>query len=459
MTQVMLDDTIIAISTPLGFGGLGVIRMSGRRSLQIAKKIFKPRQKLRKIPPKRPVLGHMFDSTRNEYFEEAFLTYFPKPYTYTRENMVEFSCHGSPVILEEVVRLGTKAGARHANPGEFTLRAYLNGRIDILQAEAINDIITASSLAQAKISFRQLEGSLSRSALSLRQHIVQLLSQIEASIEFPDEGLPIYPKTIANTLTRAEKTVKELVSSYDIGKALSEGLLLSITGRTNVGKSTLFNALLRKNRAIVTPFPGTTRDYLQETIKINDALFTLTDMAGIDTPAHPIEEEGIKRGKKLAASGDGILLVLDASRKESPEDFKILKECQDKKTILLFNKCDKPVQMDQEKMKRLQKNMPSLEISALKGTNLDRLKQMIFSHFVPAQIGGEEVILHLRQKLLFTDILACLKKAKRLLEDGYSEEIYVEEIRKILPFIGQLTGEIRNEDILERIFSRFCVGK
>lgn len=455
----MLDDTIIAVSTPLGFGGLGVIRMSGGRSLQIAKKIFKPRQKLRKIPPRRPVLGHMFDFIDKEYFEEAFLLYFPKPHTYTRENMVEFSCHGSPLILEEIVRLGIKAGARHANPGEFTLRAYLNGRIDILQAEAINDLITASTLEQAKISFRQLEGSLSKSASSLRQHIVQLLSQIEAAIEFPDDGLHISPKTIANTLKRAENSVKELVSSYDLGKTLSEGLLLAITGRTNVGKSTLFNALLQKDRAIVTPFPGTTRDYLQETIKINDALFTLTDMAGIDTPAHPIEKEAIRRGKKLAASGDGILLVFDASRKETLEDLRLLKKFQDKKTILLFNKNDKPVKMNREKIKGLQKNMPSLAISALKGTNLDRLKQMIQAHFVPTQAGSREVILHLRQKLLFADILACLKEAKRLFEEGFSEEIYVEEIRKILPLIGQLTGEIREEDILERIFSRFCVGK
>jgi len=455
----MRDDTIIAISTPLGFGGLGVVRMSGSRSLQIAKKIFKPKKNLSKIPPNRPILGHLFDFANKEYFEEAYLTFFSKPKTYTRENMVEISCHGSPVVLEEVVRLGTKAGARHASPGEFTLRAYLNGRIDILQAEAINDIITASSLGQAKISFRQLEGSLSKSTTSLRQQIIQLLSQIEAIIEFPDEDLPISPKTIAKTLGRVEKAVEELVASYDLGKTLSEGLFLTITGRANVGKSTLFNALLRKDRAIVTPFPGTTRDYLQETIKIKDALFTLTDMAGIDTPAHPIEKEGIKRGKKLAFSGDGILFVLDSSRKESPEDFNLLKKFQNKKAILLFNKSDLPVKMNCEKIKRLHKNIPSLAISSLKGTNLDKLKEMIFSHFVPTQTGSEEVILHLRQKLLFADILTCLRKSNRLLKDGHSEEIYVEEIRKIIPLIGQLTGEIRDEDVMSRIFDRFCVGK
>jgi tRNA modification GTPase len=455
----MLDDTIIAVSTPMGFGGLGVIRISGKRTLQVAKKIFKPKGNQQKIPSRRPVLGLLFDSSNNENFEEAYLTYFPKPNTYTREDLVELSCHGSPVILEEVVRLGIKAGARHATPGEFTLRAYLNGRLDILQAEAINDLITAASLEQAKISFHQLEGSLSKTANSLRKQIIQLLSQIEASIEFPDEGFSISPKMISRTLRRVENTLKKLISSYDLGKTLSEGLLLAITGRTNVGKSTLFNALLEKDRAIVTPFPGTTRDYLQETIKIRDSLFTLTDMAGIDTSNHPIEKEGIKRGKELASAGDGILLVFDASHKESREDLKLLEKFHDKKALLLFNKTDLPVKMDLKKIESLHKNIPSLAISALKGTNLNRLKEKIFSHFVPKRSGSEEIILHLRQKLLFEDILSYLKKAMRMLEDGYSEEIYVEEIRKIIPLVGQLTGEIKDEDVLTSIFNRFCIGK
>jgi len=226
-----------------------------------------------------------------------------------------------------------------------------------------------------------------------------------------------------------------------------------------VGKSTLFNAILEKDRAIVTPFPGTTRDYLQETIKIKNALFTLTDMAGIDTPAHPIEKEGIKRGEKLAFAGDGILLVFDASLKELHEDLQLLNKFQDKKALLLFNKSDLPVKMDLKKIKSLYKNIPSLAISALKGINLDRLKEMIFTHFVPKRTGNEEVILHLRQKLLFENILSCLNKTKRMIQDGYSEEIYVEEIRKIIPLIGQLTGEIQDEDVLTRVFNRFCVGK
>lgn len=455
----MLDDTIIAISTPLGYGGIGIVRLSGSRSLPISQKLFKPKKNLKKIPVRRPILGNLFDFERKEFFDEAYLTFFPQPSTYTREDMTEISCHGSPVLLEEVVRLGIKAGARHADPGEFTLRAYLNGRIDILQAEAINDLITASSLNQARISFRQLEGSLSKMINFLRHNIVQLLSQIEASIEFPDEGLPISPQTIRNKLIHTEKTVKNLVSSYDLGKVLSEGLSLVIAGRTNVGKSTLFNALLQKKRAIVTPYPGTTRDYLQEKLKIKDAVFTLTDMAGLDSPSHPVEKEGIKRGKKIAAAGDGILLVLDASRQETPEDLRFLKKYGHKKAILLFNKIDLPVRMDIEKMKSTEKNLPSLGISALKGTNLERLKKLISSHFISSQKKSQEVILQLRQKLLLEDILSSIIQAKHLLKKGYSEEVYAEEIRKIIPLIGQLTGEIRDEEVLERIFSRFCVGK
>jgi tRNA modification GTPase len=455
----MLEDTIIAVSTPLGFGGLGVIRLSGRHSLQIAKRIFKPKNKGKKIPPNCPTLGNLYDPGNKQSFEEALLTFFPKPRTYTCENMIEISCHGSPVILEEVVRLGIKAGARHAAPGEFTLRAYVNGRIDIIQAEAINDIINASSLEQAKISFRQLDGSLSKSATSLRQDIIHILSQVEASIEFPDEGISVTPRSIANTIQRAEKKVEDLISSYDLGRTLSQGLFLAIAGRANVGKSTLFNALLQRERAIITPFPGTTRDYLQETIKIKDALFTLTDMAGIGRPTHPVEKEGIERGKRLASAGDGILLVLDASRKLSPEDLELFDKFHDKKALLLFNKSDLPTKMDVEKIKRSHKYMPALSVSALKGTHIQDLKEMIFSHFVPKKTGNGDIILHLRQKLLFEDILACLKKAKQLLREGYSEEIFVEELRKIIPLIGQLTGEIRDDDILDRVFNKFCIGK
>jgi len=455
----MLEDTIIAVSTPLGYGGLGVVRLSGTRALSIAERFFQPKRALRKTPPRRPVLGNLVDREKGEVFDEAFLTYFPGPRSYTREDMVEISCHGSPVILEEIVRLGIHAGARHAGPGEFTLRAYLNGRIDILQAEAVNTLITAPSLRLAKLGFRQLEGRLSRTVSLLRSQLVRLLSQIEASIEFPDEELPVSSRTIAAALSRTKNTLRRLVSSYDLGRALSEGLSLVIAGRANVGKSTLFNALLERERSIVTPYPGTTRDYIRESFTTNGAVFNLVDTAGMEHPSHPVEKEGIRRGKKLAEQADGILLVCDASRAETDEDLSLVRKFQKKKMLLLFNKIDLPVKMDVEKVKRAAAAAPSLEISALKGTNLEALKENMVRLFAPRQKDGDQVVLHLRQKLLFQEILEHVLRAETLLQKGHSEEVCAEEIRSALPLFGRLTGEIRQEEVIEAIFSRFCVGK
>jgi tRNA modification GTPase len=455
----MFEDTIIAVSTPLGFGGLGVVRLSGKQSLSIAKIIFKPKNKKNTFPPRKTILGNLYDIKHNEIFEEAYLTFFPAPKSYTTEDVIEFSCHGSPVILEEVVRQGIKAGARHASPGEFTLRAFLGGRIDILQAEAINDLIHASSLKQVKISYNQMEGALSRKIIKLRSQIVQILSQTEASIEFPDEGFKISKNTIANTIEKAEQTIDKLVKSYDLGKTLAEGVTLAITGRSNVGKSTLFNTLLEQERAIVTPHPGTTRDYLRENLKIKDSIFNLVDMAGLYNSSHPAEKEGINRGEKIAASADGILLVLDSSQKASPEDYRLIRKYRNQKIILLHNKCDLPSKMDIKKTIKLGSGMPHLEISALNRTNIEKLKEQIHSLFVHNDIKGKEIILHLRQKLLLEDIQTALLEALCALKEGFPEEIIVEEIRKIQPLIGQMTGEIGVDEILDNIFSRFCIGK
>lgn len=455
----MFEDTIIAVSTPLGYGGLGVVRLSGPRALCISLEIFRPRTHRRKIPQRQPILGHLIDPGTREAFEEAMLTYYPGPRSYTTEDVVEISAHGSPVLLEEVVRLGLEAGARHAHPGEFTLRAFMGGRIDILQAEAVNDLIRAASLHQAKISCRQLDGSLSQRVSELRRRIIHILSQIEAGIEFPDEGLRTSPQVIARGLRRSLDTVSRLIESYDLGKTFREGIVLAVTGRTNSGKSTLFNRLLGHDRSIITPFPGTTRDYIREQMKIKDAVFTLIDTAGMDNAAQPIEKEGIRRGRELAARADGILLLLDASRLENKDDLALIRKCRDKRTILLWNKTDLPRKIRNERIEEVAEGLPQLEISALQGTNLPLLKEKIHSLFVPDRSGGEEVILHLRQKLVLEEIRKAFESALSVLEQGHSEEVLAEEIRPVLPLIGQLTGEIRADDVLKDIFGRFCVGK
>ena len=455
----MEKDTIIAISTPLGYGGLGIIRLSGNNALKILKRIFFPKSKNKEIPSRTPVLGDLYNFKQKDRFEIAYATYFPGPHSYTGEDIVEISAHGSPVVLEEIIRLGIMAGARLAQPGEFTLRAYLNGKLDILQAEAINTIIHATSIKQARLSFHQMEGSLSLKFQDIRQGIIRLISEIEAGIEFPDEELRTSQKSINKSLQKLILQVSKLTASYNLGRIFTEGFSLAVAGRTNVGKSTLFNALLEKNRAIVTPHPGTTRDYLREQMKIKDIYFSLIDTAGMIKTSDPIEKEGIKRGKKILENVDGIIIVLDTSQKADKEDLLFLDKFPHKKKILVFNKMDLSRGMDLEKIRIKSPDSPWIEISALKKINIEKLKYLIYETYIPAFRENEEIVFHLRQKLILEEIEKALIEGKQMLQDGYSAEIFVEEIRKTLPLIGHLTGEINTEEILENIFSRFCVGK
>lgn len=456
----MLEDTIIAISTPPGPGGLGIVRISGTRALAVAGRIFRPKgRRDRPIPVRRVVFGTVLDPEGKGALDEAFLTYFKAPRSYTREDVIELSCHGSPAVLEGIIRLGVKAGARLAGPGEFTLRAYLNGRLDMLQAEAVNDLIQSVSLTQARVSSGQLGGGLSRRIMRLRAKLISLLSQVEAGLEFPEEGLRTGAARDRRALASLAAEVERLVAGYEVGRALGEGVTLAITGRTNVGKSTLFNALLEEDRAIVTRFPGTTRDFLREKLVIDDIVFHVVDMAGLGRPAHPVEKTGIARGRKIAREADGLLIVLDASRKESPQDEGLLREYRAKKMIVVLNKIDLPLKIDRRRLQKIAGGLPLVEVSALKGKNLDILRREVGRVFAP-RIGKEEdVILHARQKDLLRDIHGAILRAGKLLAKGRSEELAAEELRSTLPLIGELTGEIRIDEVIADIFGRFCVGK
>jgi len=453
------EDTIIAISTPPGYGGLGIVRLSGQDSLRIAQSFFQPLRSKKNIPPRRPILGKIYHPQEKCFFEEALLTYFPAPKTYTREDMVEISCHGSPLLLEEVVRLGVEAGARLARPGEFTLRAYLNGRLDILQAEAVLDLIKATSLHQARISFQQLEGSLSRTFRSVREELVDLLSWLETNIEFPEEEVKITSEQIKEILTSLIDHLQTLIQSYALGKTFSEGVQLAIIGRANVGKSTLFNALCGEERAIVTALPGTTRDYLEEKVLIKNSVFRLVDTAGLSQPSHPAEKEGLRRTQQRAQQAEGLLLVIDASEELTSEDRHLLNSFKEKPKIIVLNKIDRPQKVSAMEIKRQFSGNVVVPISALKGTHLEQLKEKIHKLFVPQKDFGQEVILHQRQKVLLEQIKSSLEKTLHLLQENYSEEHLSEEIRQILPAVNELLGEIRNEEILENIFNQFCIGK
>lgn len=456
----MADDTIIAVSTPPGFGGMGILRLSGPGARRVVSGFFKPRPKnARPFPARTAVFGDIVDAKTGERLDEAVLVFFPGPRSYTREDLIEISCHGSPVILEQAVRLGLKAGARHARPGEFTRRAYLNGRIDIIQAQAVDDLIMARSLEQAKISVRQLGGSLSRMIEAVRTPVLEAMTLLETSIEFPDDGPALPAAGIGPSLGEAIGALDGMIGSYDIGKTLLEGLTIVITGRPNVGKSTLFNALLEEDRAIVSPYPGTTRDFLRESLRLGDSHFTLIDTAGMSVSSHPIEKAGRDRGRKLAEEADGVLVLLDASRRETDRDIALIKGFRGRKAVVVLNKSDLGIKIDKKKLKRAAGELPCLEVSSLKGTNLGRLKRRIKKDFIPARNRKGEIVLHLHQKLLLEEIKAGLERAKKSLEDGYSEEVCAEEIRGVLPALGLLTGEIKNREVIDRIFSRFCIGK
>lgn len=454
-----LDDTIIAVSTPPGPGGIGIVRFSGAEALNTATRIFIPAHESPALNPRKMCFGHLVDLETGEKLDSGYICYFPAPNSYTREDVVEISLHGSPVILNEAVRLGVRAGARPALPGEFTLRAYLRGRLDIIQAEAINDLIRASSLDQAKISFRQVEGSLSKKLSLLREQLIDILVLLETRIEFPEEEISVTDQQIRSTIQEVLKTLENLAGSYQRGRALLEGLTIALVGKTNVGKSTLFNTLLEEERAIVTPYPGTTRDFIRETIMVNGVLMKIIDMAGFGQAQHPVEEEGILRGQKLANRADGILVLLDASREETEEDMYILDKYRNKKRIIVFNKCDLPQKINKEKILGLNMDVPAVELSALTGQNVEKLRDLMVRTFSPSVDKNEEIILHEHQKTLVEQMVVHLREASRLLLEGFSEEMVAEELRSAVGLFAQIKGEIKPQEVLEQIFGRFCIGK
>ncbi|HOW86026.1 MAG TPA: tRNA uridine-5-carboxymethylaminomethyl(34) synthesis GTPase MnmE [Candidatus Aminicenantes bacterium] len=456
----MLEDTIIAIATPPGFGGLGIVRISGGNAAAVARRVFEPKGRTgRAFPERKPILGAVRDPDGGAALDEAFLTYFKAPRSYTREDVVEISVHGSPAVLEAVLKLGTRAGARAARPGEFTLRAYLNGRLDILQAQAVDDLVRSVSLARARISSRQLGGSLSRRVFRLRDRLTSLLSRLEAGLEFPEDGVRVNRAAIRRTLDPLVDEVGRLAASYETGRALAEGVTLAIVGRTNVGKSTLFNALLEEDRAIVTPFPGTTRDFLRERLVVEGVAFHLVDLAGLGRPAHPVEKAGMAKGRKIAGQADGVLIVLDASRRISPADVRLIRKYGDKKSIIVLNKCDLARRIDGAGLRKTAGASPVVEVSALRGRNIERLRARLKPHFAPGADKDEEIILHARQRDILQDVYEALRRAGGLLAGGHSEEMAAEELRTALDRVGELAGEVRTKDILDEIFGRFCVGK
>ena len=459
MTDQNLTGTIVAVSTPPGLGGIGIVRLSGPSALEIALRLFRPKTRPGKILPGRACFGSVADPADGRPFDEGFLLYFRGPRSYTGEDVVELNLHGSPILLDEVTRLAVREGARSAQPGEFTLRAFLSGRLDFLQAEAIDDLIRSTSLVQAKSAFRGVEGALSRKLAALRRDIISLSAGIEAEIEFPEENRPVPARHYADKIDRIFSEVARLRQSYDKGRELRHGITVALVGLANSGKSTLFNNLLEEERAIVTPVPGTTRDFLREKIRFQDFSLTLIDMAGLEKARSPVEREGVRRGTKIASEADGLLLLLDGSRSFGRESRRLIERYRDRKIILVINKTDLPSKVGAADLRKLYPGLPVVAISALKGTGIRPLREWLSRTFRPDQTDDDIVIFRKRDKLLLEEMTARLLRAKKIILDGGLIETVAEEAREIVSVIARMTGEIRTDEILDDIFSRFCIGK
>jgi tRNA modification GTPase len=449
------EDTIAALSTPVGKGGIAIIRISGSKSKRIAKKIYKGQ-----IIEKRVNYGTLY--LNKKPIDNIILLYHKKPKSYTGEDIIEIHTHGSMVLVEEVLNFLYKNGIRVAEPGEFTKRAFLNGKIDLLQAEAINNIIDSITIRGAEIAFSNLKGTLSKKVEAMRKGIIEILSFIEASIDFPDYEIELDKKKVVKILEETEKKITALVKSYNYGKILKEGYDIVLTGKPNVGKSSLLNAILQEKRAIVSEKPGTTRDFIKEKITYKGVGFNIIDIAGIDEEEKgKIEKEGVKIAKEIISKSENILFMIDSSEKITKKDKEIYFLIKEKKVILVINKTDKEKKIDEKGIKRIfPKIKQKIEISAKYEKNIEKLLDKMKNYFIEEEgKKTKEILLSFRQKQLFEKTGEIIKETIPMIKKGTGEEIIAEKIREIKLFMEELTGEISNEMILDKIFKDFCIGK
>jgi len=463
-----LEDTIVAISTPIGESGIGIVRMSGREAFPIAKKIFIPssNNKISWSSSFKIYYGWIVDPDTKEKIDEVLLSLMKAPRTYTRQDIVEINCHGGATVLREVLNLCLRLGARLAEPGEFTKRAFLNGRIDLSQAESVLDIVQAKTEESLKLAVKTLNGSLAKCISSLRENMIDLLSSIEAEIDFSEEEIEITPREEKKRKLKVllEK-INALLEREKTAQLYREGIKVVIAGKTNVGKSSLLNALLERERAIVSYLPGTTRDTIEEVINIKGFPIKIVDTAGLKGAKNIIEEEGIKRTYHSLREADLVLFMIDGSsaiEKEDKHVFKTIEKLK-KKTLLIINKIDLPQVVDKNKLKNIFpcSNLSNLiEISATKGTNLDKLKNEIANIILKqVNVTPGDFMINLRQKICLENAKKCIIRTIDGLNRGLSEEFLALELRESINHLDELTGKTLGEEVLNRIFSNFCIGK
>jgi tRNA modification GTPase len=457
-----LADTICALSTSPGRSGLAVVRVSGVQSFLFFRQIFRFSKNMDNPPARTAMLGRIVDLPNGSIIDEALATCFPSPHSYTGEDLVEFSLHGNPILISALLDSLCILGARIAEPGEFTMRAFLHGRIDLTQAEAVRDIIEATTMRQAHMAARQRSGSIARQLEPVKEKLIEIIVNMESSIEFEDENLT-FPlrETVNQQLRNIQDELGRWIESYRRGKIVRDGFSMAIVGRPNVGKSSVFNALLVQDRSIVAEEPGTTRDLVSEYTSIGGVPVRLLDTAGIRKSVDSIEQLGIDRSRQAIADSDAILFVIDSSRPKSAEDMNLRSELRDLGCITVINKSDLPACWTNEEIESFAGEWRWLEVSAKTGSGIERLRSIIMDGLMGPDENAQDGIMvtNLRHCHCLEKAKADLDHAVTALREGLSEEFALVDLHGGLKALGEITGETQMEDLLTQIFSRFCIGK
>lgn len=460
---MLTDDTIAAISTALGEGGIGIVRISGDKSMNILKKVFKSAKgkDVSKLHSYSMMHGYIVDPKTNEKIDEVIVSYMKKPSTYTREDVVEINCHGGMIAVRRVLQLTLDNGARLAEPGEFTKRAFLNGRIDLSQAEAVMDLIRAKTDESMKIALEQSEGKLSKQVEKINNKILDILAHIEAEVEFSEEDIDeVVNEKVIKDCEEVKGQMEDLLKNADKGKILREGLNVIIVGKPNVGKSSLLNALLEEKRAIVTDVPGTTRDTIEEYINIDGIPVKLIDTAGIREARNEVEKIGVERTKECIDKADLILFMIDGSREIDDEDMKIVEIAKNRDVIVIINKHDLPMNVDIEYIKKTFYNKPVLYVSVKTNEGISSIKEEITNFVYKGKVSVKDIyVTNIRHKKALNDAIESIENGITTIKNGYPIDMASIDIKDAYLKLGEITGKTVSEDIIDRIFTNFCIGK
>ena len=459
----MKSNTIAAIATPMTNSGIGIIRISGDEALDIIEKVFKPKKKDKKIKDVKTYTahyGHVYDEST--LLDECIVLVMKGPHSYTAEDVVEINCHGGVVVMKKVLEAVFKAGATPAEPGEFTKRAFLNGRIDLSQAEAIIDVIKSKTDMAHEVAQSQLEGSLAKKIKDLRMNVTEVLAHLEVSIDFAEEDVEeITYQTLEEKALELRNEIKKLYDTAESGKILRDGLKTVIVGKPNVGKSSLLNSILGENRAIVTDIAGTTRDVIEEFVNIKGIPLKIVDTAGIRETEDVVEKIGVEKSRESFSTADLVIMVLDASRKLSEEDMEILESLKNKKTIVLLNKMDLEPQIELEKVEEFVNSEDIIKISALKHQGIEELQDKIEAMVYHGSVKNSSnlMITNSRHKDALFKAYESINDAISAIEQRMPYDFIEVDFKNIWDYLGYINGDTVREDLLDTIFANFCIGK